>query len=867
MRATKSTISLIVISIALCLSVCGQGAAKFEYREIEPVEVKTGKHARVSFMFPDERVGYFTVKGVRIGDGLVATNSYVAKIQDNLEREDVTFHAVKCPRDLSSLSFECSDGNLAAFWESCLRLTENRIIAKAMGDTALEKRFSEELTATFSEAMPKANATANPLGAIVRQYLGISAIKENGTIDIFPKLVQGMTRMAGKIPTSAGLVKVDARHLRGDDFTIDVEIPTRLTARVITPVWGEGCEVDGKKASPKTVAIDSRKRYVFQLRGGKHAIRLVAPPKKAFPQPATAYDMAKIQLEKLGRGFVAFSDGHDAILSWRYLPSDPRNIAFDIYEDGRKINLQPISATTFHRTKYREGARYELVVSGSSSQRCASAVQSGKPYLKIPLKPMPDGYWTEEASVGDVDGDGEYELVVKRTPSNAHDNAQSGMTDPTLLECYKLDGTFLWQINLGRNIRSGAHYTQFMVYDFDGDGKAEMICKTADGTIDGRGDAIGDRSASYANDQGRILDGPEFLTLFDGITGKALDTVPYDPPRGNIQDWGDDYGNRCDRFLACVAYLDGIHPSAVFCRGYYAKTVLVAWDVKGKKLVKRWKFDSGKPGNEAYGKQGFHSVRAGDVDFDGKDEIIYGAMVVDDDGNGLYSTGLGHGDGMHLVQARPDLRGLQVWTCHEHAPAGLVFRYAGDGRIIWQQKRGYDVPTCVAADFDPTNPGYELWMGKNEPYWDAYGRALEGIGHIGWERDLAWWKGDMLRSRIENGRKLFHWDWGEKRWKFEKTLRTDASGLRKLPFPILVADILGDWREEIVTTTDDGNALSVFVSPHETPYRFWTFMADPIYRLSVASWNVAYNQATQAGFYFGPDLLGHGIWFRGTFLP
>ena len=872
---------------ALASAASGEehAASAFTFRQIEPVGVKTGKHARVSFDFGAERIGYVTVRGERIGDALAPLRRYEAKTSDGLGREDVVFHAANSPIDLSALSFECSDGNLQSFWVDCLRLTENKVVAKRLGDEALAARFSDEMKTAFAAAMPKAAENANPLGVIVRQYLGVSADREKRQVEIYPKLVQGMTRMAGTVPTALGTVTVDARHLRGNDFLIDVDVPPGSTARVVTPVWGEGAEVDGKKLGVGSgklgvVALDGRKRYVFAVKSGKHVVRLVAPPRKAFPQPATSYNLSKIQLEKLDRGVVSVRAKDVAVVSWRYLPTDSTNVAFNVYENGKLATPQPIRDATFFTTGYRKNATYRVEpVGGNGSEKGGAARIGTSPCLKIPLKPVeggvaPDGesytYRTEEASVGDVDGDGQYELFVKRSPTNAKDNSQSGWTAPTYIDCVKLDGTHLWRIDLGPNIRSGAHYTQFMVCDFDGDGKAEMICKTADGSVDGTGKTIGDKTAHYANESGRILDGPEFLTVFDGLTGAARATVPYVPARGNVADWGDDYGNRCDRFLACVAYLDGRHPSAVFCRGYYAKSVLAAWDWDGKNLACRWVFDSAAPGNAAYAGQGFHSVRVGDVDFDGKDEIVYGSMVVDDDGTGLYSTGFGHGDGQHLVQASPYLRGLQMWTCHENAVDGLVFRYAGDGKVIWQQKRGYDVPTCVAADFDPTNPGYELWMGKNEPYWDVYGRELAGIGHIGWERDLVWWKGDLLRSRIDNGIKLNHWDWEARKWTYDPVLRSDKSlggGIKRLPFPILVADILGDWREEVALPGDNGNMLLVYVSPQPTRYRFHTFMHDPVYRLSVAAWNVAYNQATQTGFYFGPDLLGHGIWFRGTYLP
>ncbi len=287
------------------------------------------------------------------------------------------------------------------------------------------------------------------------------------------------------------------------------------------------------------------------------------------------------------------------------------------------------------------------------------------PYLSIPLQTLP-GHTPNDASVGDLDGDGEFEIVLKQE-MRGRDNSQAGTTGESKLEAYTLDGRFLWRINLGKNIREGAHYTQFMVYDLDGDGKAEIVCKTADGTIDGTGTAIGDPGADHRNASGFILEGPEFLTVFEGATGKALATTGYIPPRGRAADWGDDRGNRVDRFLAAVAYLDGSRSSVIMCRGYYTRTVLAAWNWRDGKLTHVWTFDSddGTPGNRAYRGQGNHNLRVGDLDGDGRDEIVYGACVIDDNGKGRYTTGLGHGDAIHLSDIDPDRPGLEVFDIHE----------------------------------------------------------------------------------------------------------------------------------------------------------------------------------------------------------
>ena len=305
------------------------------------------------------------------------------------------------------------------------------------------------------------------------------------------------------------------------------------------------------------------------------------------------------------------------------------------------------------------------------------------------------------------------------------------ITGPVYLDAYKLNGTRLWRINLGLNIRAGAHYTQFMVYDLDGDGKAEVACKTAPGTKDGLGTNVvmgaDDPSIVYTNSSGYILTGPEYLTIFNGQTGAAMVTTNYIPPRGDVCDWGDNYGNRVDRFLACAAYLDGQRPSLVMCRGYYgpqnntncvvqrAKNILVAWNWRNGILTNLWTFEAAlnidDNINSNYVGQGNHQLSVGDVDADGKDEIVYGACAIDDNGEGLYSTGLGHGNVMHMSDLDPTRPGLEEWSILEDAsgPASALFDSA-TGQVIWQTANGY-AGRGVAADLTAAYLGAEVWGG------------------------------------------------------------------------------------------------------------------------------------------------------------
>ena len=597
----------------------------------------------------------------------------------------------------------------------------------------------------------------------------------------------------------------------------------------------------------------------------------------AFVVAQPNYDFSKLKREHLGRGVIAIRENPSTVaVSWRYLSSDPMDESFDVYRNGEKVNKYPIRNATFFQDIYKgtESVLYTVKAIQSKTESCYQ-LPSDAPagYLNIPLNRPENGttpagqsyfYAPNDASIGDVDGDGEYEIILKWDPSNAHDNSHDGYTGEVYFDCYKLNGQHLWRINLGRNIRAGAHYTQFMVFDFDGDGKAEVVMKTADGTVDGKGKVIGDAQADYRNEQGRILTGPEYLTVFNGLTGEAMQTIDYVPERGNLMDWGDNRGNRSDRFLACVAYLDGIHPSVVMCRGYYTRTVLAAYDWNGKELKERWIFDSNHPGCEDYAGQGNHNLRVGDVDGDGCDEIIYGSCTIDHNGKGLYTTKMGHGDAIHLTHFDPSRKGLQVWDCHENKRDGSTYRDAATGEILFQIKDSTDVGRCMAADIDPTQPGVEMWSLASGGIRNIKGEVVKARVR-GLSCNMAvWWDGDLLRELLDrNIVSKYNWKKGvcERIAIFEGALSNNGTKAT----PCLQGDIVGDWREEVLLRTADNTALRLYVSTIPTDYRFHTFLEDPVYRISIATQNVAYNQPTQPGFYFGPDL--QGTLFRGCKIP
>ena len=626
-------------------------------------------------------------------------------------------------------------------------------------------------------------------------------------------------------------------------------------------------------------------------------------------QAQPRYDMQHINREQLDRGVVAIRSGNQVMVSWRTLTSDAVGQPFDVYRNGQKLNSKPLrQGGTFFVDEAPLTADATYEVRGGGKNGCYQ-LRADAPdgYLPIKLQKPADGvtpdgrtfgYTANDASVGDVDADGQYEILLKWDPTNAHDNAHDGYTGSTLLDCYRLDGTLLWRIDLGINIRSGAHYTPFIFYDLDGDGRAELMVRTSDGTRDGVGRVIGDANADYRhrapadaenpkpegewvkyNKQGRpktgrILTGNEYITVFDGLTGKALATKPYVPARGNLSDWGDNYANRSDRMLAAVGYLDGKHASAIFCRGYYTRTVLAAWDWDGHELKQHWVFDTnnegvGKDGKplHSYAGQGNHNLRVADVDGDGCDEITYGSMAVDHDGRGLYNTGMGHGDALHLMAFDPKSTELQVWDCHENRRDGSDFRNARTGEVIFKIPSANDVGRCMAADIDPTNPGLEMWSTDSHGIRNMKGEVLYtaedpddpqhkqhlklGGRHLSVNFGI-WWDGDLLRELLDH-ETVSKYDWQNHTiadvTKFEGVVFNNWTKSN----PCLSADILGDWREEVIARTPDSSELRIFVSPIPTAYRINCLMEDIPYRLSTAAQNVGYNQPSEPGFYLGPD--------------
>ena len=616
------------------------------------------------------------------------------------------------------------------------------------------------------------------------------------------------------------------------------------------------------------------------------------------------------QMEALNRGLVVSNVGKSGMLvSWRRLGTEDPNTEFNLYRDGKKIaSIGKNDATNYLDKDGKITSKYTVatVVGGKEGAKKEpsfvfdSTVAFGGrtfPYKVLKLdrpasQVMPDSdntvcnYTPDDMSVGDLDGDGEYEFIVKWMPDNFKDNSQrmnGSYTGTVFLDAYKLDGTKLWRISLGRNIRAGAHYTPFQVYDYDGDGKAEIVMKTGDGTIDGKGKVIGDSTKDYRDTSGIIMTGPEYLTVFRGSDGAEITTIDYLPSR-DIRNygpydslglnWGDNYGNRSDRFLSATAYLDGVHPSLIVARGYYTAAYVVAYDFDGKELKQRWFHKSETPGEGLYG-QGNLNIAVGDLDDDGKDEIVYGSAALNSDGTVRYSLGLGYGYAAYIGDFDPDHEGREVWAIHsQYEKAEYIAEFRDDkGKIIFGDKppKEKENGRAMAADIDSNSRGYEMWSSVPNVIHSAKGTPIkldsslnpdlsDGFSYLGSlvpTHFRIYFDGD-LQDELLNGPIISKFNQGKRTietyFDGETTLKLIGSQSSK-NYPNLVADLFGDWREEMIFHSEiDSSKIYIFSTPVTTPYRVYTLMHDAQYRQAIAWQNTAYNLTAHQSYYL-PDMV------------
>ncbi len=623
------------------------------------------------------------------------------------------------------------------------------------------------------------------------------------------------------------------------------------------------------------------------------------------------------RMENLDRGLVAVNTDNGVFLSWRLLGNECSvgDVAiapdFTVYKNGVELAKVEDSTNYLDESGSADDV-YTVAIDGG--EQCEGVIPLNNNYIEIPLVRPEDEiiqydnngvtesmgpltFMPSDASCGDLDGDGEYEIIVKWT-SNEKDVGEPGnpaYSGTVKFAAYKLDGTKLWDkdISLGKNVYSSAHTVQFLVYDFDGDGKAEMTCQTSLGSTDGTGKYVTQAADPQTNPDiynitdeenettdfrgdGRIITGQEFLTVFNGETGEAMDTINLPTERVSADSFGDDFGNRCNRFLADVAYLDGERPYAVYWRGYYGgrngrqRTSVCGVAFDGERLSCEYNFDTlytqpgYREGNENYTGQGNHNLTVADVDDDGMDEIISGALCLENDGSSdlavKWCTFRGHGDAMHIGDYDPTHKGLEFFTVHEGTSTvdGVTFNYGmsvidpATGEILFHNDGSKDTGRGLMANMG-MGGYYQISgaSGSGNYVCEGNGSYANAPANIG-TNFRVFWNGDLYDDSLD-GTNVSSWDGSRMRRIFSADGCTSVNGTKNTPS--LQADLFGDWREELVYPANNGSSLRVYTTTDITNYKLPTLMHDPVYRSGVAAEQTAYNQPPHIGFYLAEEIF------------
>ncbi len=549
-------------------------------------------------------------------------------------------------------------------------------------------------------------------------------------------------------------------------------------------------------------------------------------------------------------GLVAVKVDNGVYLSWQHV-----NDSYTLMRDGEVI-------LTTNKTNYLDTSGTSNSVYNLEGKEPVKVWEKG--YLEIPVKaptPTREGvtYSPNDCAIDDLDGDGEYEIVLKWDPSDSKDAATGGNSDKVYIDAYKLDGTFMWRIDMGINVRAGAHDTQMVVYDLDSDGKAEVALRTCDGTVDGTGVVIGDPNAVYTNVWcGKNIDGPLFLSVFEGATGKEVARVPYDPQNNEPSTaiFGDTAGNRSERYNACVAYLDGVTPHLVTQRGYYGgkagkgpgRTVVAAYTYKNGELTKALRFDTMDEGNDKYIGQGNHNLSVGDADNDGKDEIFLGSLTLDHDLSVLWCSYEGHGDAQHLGDFDPDNDGMEYFSVHEGGEYGYTIFDAGTGDVLFDIPAGKDTGRGMISNPGNFRGNFIVNVGSGARRINSYGETVTDVDDCG-QNFRIYWDGDLYDEYLggtgitdvnqEGHGELLLDTWNE----------GCAANNGSKSNPCLQADFLGDWREEVIWRTQDNSAVRIYTTTIPTEFSIAPLMTDHVYLMGIVWQNSSYNQPPHLSYY------------------
>ncbi|MCR5070162.1 MAG: hypothetical protein K6A78_10300 [Prevotella sp.] len=601
------------------------------------------------------------------------------------------------------------------------------------------------------------------------------------------------------------------------------------------------------------------------------------------------------------RGLVAInlslSRGSGNLVSWRARAYDNRNYKFRLYYGTNATTINStlnsgdfiIGKTNFAHSSGSTSTYYRLEVYNENNEiverDTCKAWSSQVTYIDLEGG-APEDIWgrgatytPNDASICDMDGDGEYEIILKWSPSNEKNVASTGTTSPEYFGCYKMNGKRLWILTGGPNMFSSAHSSSFVAWDYDGDGYGELMIKTGHGAIDGEGKYLSvdkDPTGNYLNSRGKQESGEEWITVFDGRNGAELKTIPYhtDYAAGSSY-WGDSKQNRSERYLAGIAWLDGKdgNPSGIFARGQYNGAFIGAYDWNGTDLTLRWihralavdngevKYADGTTQQlteTVYGEGGFWLAVA-DVNLDGKQEITYGSGALKPDGTTLYRTGLKYGEALHVSDFDPNRPGLEAFMVHGNSPFGIDYRDATTGKLLLHQTASGDTDRGFMANFDPERDD-ALWQASawlnifdkegnsvvDSKTWDGRAPAQDRLYWTGTLGDDFWGKGvletwnpslknfDRLTGCVNGG----NYTYG----KTNNAAKNNAC---------LLGDVFGDWREEVICWSEGGTTgyrLVVNATNYQTDYIVPHLLDDIDYRAQIIAENCCYNQPPHLGY-------------------